>query len=75
MNKLSKAFAKPKQTKRQRKAEGFFHRLAAAKALGARRIGEYYGRNPEYTNISATVVARWVKSLKGIPFVRAEPKA
>ncbi len=72
MNKNSKAFAKPKLTKRQRKTlRGDNHMVNYCKSAG-NKIEGYIGAVPEFfnKNMSNTgLIAEFVKTRKGIPFV------
>lgn len=76
MNKYSKAFAKPRLTKRKRKAaRGDNFMVQGCKETGD-KIGDYIGAVPVYSDVNVappTAPERLVKmkTRAGIPFVRA----
>lgn len=75
MNINSRAFAQPKLTKRQRKAErGDNFMVKESKRLG-KRIGDYIGATPKYVDKNAgnpALPQEFVKVRLGIPFVLAQ---
>lgn len=77
MNINSKAFAKPKLTKRQRKAaRGDNFMVQECKRLG-KKVGDYIGAVPQFADLNANKAGsppHWVKVRAGITFVRQHAK-